>query len=188
MGYIIADKNKMIKSEVDYLMKKYWKHKIIKVNHKSIITQNIIINGQKRSGKDTFVEMCSRFTNVNNISSIEPIRQMAEIVNLSDSRYFLNDLKKLVNKYTIYLDQYIEQNLKENHLNFVHIREENIIFSNKYKNYTKLLLINTNNKFEDSELCPGDKNYKIEKYDHIIINNTLENLISKAKDFTSIYT
>jgi hypothetical protein len=113
---------------------------------------------------------------------------MAEIVNLSDSRYFLNDLKKLVNKYTIYLDQYIEQNLKENHLNFVHIREENLIFSNKYKNYTKLLLINKNNNFEDSELCPGDKNYKIEKYDHIIINNTLENLISKAKDFTSIYT
>lgn len=186
MSDTIADKNKMIRCEVDYLIKKYYRPKITKV--KPCITQNIIINGQKRSGKDTFVEMCGRFTDVNNISSIEPIRQMAEIVDLSDSRHFLNELKKLVNKYTIYLDQYVQNNLKENHLNFVHIREENIIFSNKYKSYTKLLLINTNNNFEDSELCAADKNYRTDKYDHIIINTTLESLISKAKDFTSIYT
>ena len=40
----------------------------------------IIINGSGGVGKDTFVEYCSEFTNVKNISSVDKVKEAAKIL------------------------------------------------------------------------------------------------------------
>ena len=40
----------------------------------------IIINGTGGSGKDTFVEFCSEFKNVMNISSVDKVKEAASIL------------------------------------------------------------------------------------------------------------
>ena len=42
--------------------------------------QVIIINGTGGSGKDTFVEYCSEFAKVTNISSVDKVKEAAKIL------------------------------------------------------------------------------------------------------------
>jgi len=119
-------KNDYLIESCDWIMRNYYPH-VIEYKPPTK-TQVFIINGQKESGKSTFIELCSRFCPCNEISSIDPIREMGKIVGLEENRHFLHDCKKLVGKHTNFLDKYVESEIMEGYLNFINIREENIIF------------------------------------------------------------
>ena len=46
----------------------------------------IIINGTGGSGKDTFVEFCSKYANVFNFSSIDKVKEIAKIIGWTGSK------------------------------------------------------------------------------------------------------
>lgn len=163
-------------------------------------TYYIIINGHTGIGKDTFIEYCFNCVPCNNISTVDSLRDLANAVFFYDGselnirckyyRQFMHDLKTMVKKYNPnYFKYYVNDRLKSNHLNFIHVREEK-----EFKDYgkcIKVLLINPNMKLNDEELCTIDKsnNFNCDNYDHIIINEgTLKELEEKAKVFTDMFT
>ena len=99
----------------------------------------VIINGSGGVGKDTFVEFCSEFTNVKNISSVDKVKEAAKVlVNWNGekdekSRKFLSDLKKMSIDYNNYPMVYIKEQANEFKQNeeqkimFIHIREKSEI-------------------------------------------------------------
>ena len=95
-----------------------------------------IINGKGGSGKDTFVENVDKYVPTDNYSSIESIKQVAELLGWdggkSDKdRKFLSDLKKLSSDYNDmpytdilhYISCFLTSMYNEDELLFVHIRE-----------------------------------------------------------------
>jgi len=57
--------------------------------------QIIIINGTGGSGKDTFVEFCSEFTKVTNISSVDKVKEAAKILTDTYGSYLKADMVQL---------------------------------------------------------------------------------------------
>lgn len=45
-----------------------------------MLKQIIIINGTGGSGKDTFVDFCSKYGNVMNFSSIDKVKEIASLI------------------------------------------------------------------------------------------------------------
>lgn len=97
----------------------------------------IVINGKGGCGKDTLCEIAAKKYGVMNVSSITPIKEMAELIGWNGSksdkdRKFLSDLKSLVTEYNDGANEYllcqVEKFLKnEEDLMFVHIREPEMI-------------------------------------------------------------
>ena len=96
--------------------------------------QVIIINGTGGSGKDTFVEYCSEFAKVTNISSVDKVKEAAKILvgwngeKDEKSRKLLVDLKKISIDYNDAPFKYIQKKYKEFIMRnskylFIHIRE-----------------------------------------------------------------
>ena len=93
----------------------------------------IVINGSGGAGKDTLCEMASKHFKVVNVSSIDPIKQIARENGWNGekdlrSRKFLADLKQLFTEYndlpTTYVLGKCEEFLNgEGEIFFVHIRE-----------------------------------------------------------------
>lgn len=169
--------NKDIKDSINYLFKK---QNIKSEQYKPRQTYNFIINGPANSGKDSFVECCSRFAPVNNISTIDLVKSMALIVGLEKDREFLNKLKELVYKHTNFIDKSIEMQLKPGYLNFIHVREETFFTKQPYKSMNRILI---------ERPGYGEDRFKFnpQKYDHIILNVMLEKLPYKAHKFVKIY-
>ena len=77
--------------------------------------QVIIINGTGGSGKDTFVQYCSKYAKVINISSVDKVKEAATILvgwkgeKDEKSRKLLVDLKKLSIDYNDAPLKYIEK-------------------------------------------------------------------------------
>lgn len=156
--------------------------------------QIIIINGTGGSGKDTFVDFCSKFSSVTNISSVDKVKEAAKVlVNWNGekdekSRKLLADLKNISIEYNNYPTQYIEKKYEEfknsdSKYLFVHIREIDEI--KKIKKLLKaktLLILNPRVALITSNASDGNVlNYN---YDFIIQNDgTLEDLQQKAKKF-----
>lgn len=104
--------------------------------------QVIIINGTGGSGKDTFVQYCSEYAKVINISSVDKVKEAATILvgwkgeKDEKSRKLLVDLKKLSIDYNDAPLKYIEKqynaflNSQAEYL-FIHIREIDEIKKNK---------------------------------------------------------
>lgn len=66
--------------------------------------QIVIINGTGGSGKDTFVQFCSKYNKVMNFSSIDKVKEIARLIGwdgkkTEKDRKFLSDLKKLTTEY-----------------------------------------------------------------------------------------
>lgn len=156
--------------------------------------QIIIINGTGGSGKDTFVNFCTEFTKVTNISSVDKVKEAAKILvgwngeKDEKSRKLLVDLKQLSIKYNDFPMQYIKseyENFIQNDSEylFIHIREISEI--NKIKkmlNAKTLLIRNPNVNLITSNDSDGNV-YKY-NYDYIIENDgTLEDLKVKAEKF-----
>lgn len=156
--------------------------------------QVIIINGTGGSGKDTFVEFCSEFTKVTNISSVDKVKEAAKaLVNWNGekdekSRKLLVDLKQLSIEYNDYPTQYIKEKYEEfmnsdSKYLFIHIREINEIEKiKKILNAKTLLILNPRVAIITSNTSDGNVlNYN---YDFTIKNDgTLEDLKQKAKKF-----
>jgi hypothetical protein len=162
---------------------------------------NIIINGKCGNGKDTFINYCSQYVLCNNISTIDSLRFLANQVfyyefdtpsinKSKEYRNFLHHLKRMIKKYNPnYFMHYVNGRLRENTLNFIHVREEN-----EFKDYgqcVKVLVINPNLNQNDIDLSDIDQSNKFNdiNYDHIILNDgDLNRLKEKAKIFTDMFS
>lgn len=154
----------------------------------------IIINGTGGSGKDTFVNFCSEFSNIINISSVDKVKEAAKVLvgwngeKDEKSRKLLVDLKQLSIEYNDYPTQYIKEQYKlfkdsNAEYLFIHIREKEEI--EKIKNIldAKTLLI-TNSRVKLIKSNKADGNVLDCSYDFIIENNgTLDELKQKAREF-----
>lgn len=154
----------------------------------------IIINGTGGSGKDTFVQFCSEFAKVTNISSVDKVKEAARILvgwngeKDEKSRKLLVDLKQLSIEYNNAPSNYIKEQYdlfqeSDSEYLFIHIRE--IPEIEKIKNMLNaktLLVINPRIALITSNASDGNVyNYK---YDFTIENNgTLEELKEKARQF-----
>ena len=159
--------------------------------------QVIIINGTGGSGKDTFVELCSKYKKVMNISSVEKVKEAAKILvgwngeKDEVSRKLLVDLKKLSIEYNDYPLKYIKEQYQifmrsEFEYLFIHIREiEEIDKTKKLFNAKTLLVKNPRVQIITSN--NSDRNVLNYNYDFIIENDgSIENLENKAKKFLQL--
>lgn len=156
----------------------------------------IIINGTGGSGKDTFVEFCAEFAKVTNISSVDLVKEAAQILvgwngeKDEKSRKLLVDLKKLSIDYNDAPAKYIKSKYEkfqksDSEFLFIHIREiEEIIKIKEMLNAKTLLVTNPRVALITSNTSDGNVyNYT---YDYEIKNEgTLEDLEQKAKEFVS---
>ena len=156
----------------------------------------IVINGSGGVGKDTFVEFCSEFVDVKNISSVDKVKEAAKVLVGWDgekdekSRKLLSDLKKLSIEYNDYPTKYIEEQAEqlEEGVMFVHVREKEEIQKIKELLNAKTLLI-TSNRVEKILTNYSDANVENYNYDYNIKNDgTLEELREQAKLFVKELT
>lgn len=154
----------------------------------------IIINGTGGSGKDTFVEFCSEFEKVTNISSVDRVKEAAKILvgwngeKDEVSRKLLVDLKQLSIEYndspTKYIQERYEEFLKnDSRFLFIHIREiEEIEKIKNLLNAKTMLVVNPRVALITSN--NSDANVYKYNYDYTINNaGTLEELKQIAKEF-----
>ncbi len=155
----------------------------------------IVINGSGGVGKDTFVEFCSEFVKVKNISSVDKVKEAAEILvgwngeKNDRSRKLLVDLKQLSIAYNDYPITYIKNEVNDflansdQQIMFVHIREISEIKKVKEILNAKTLLI-TSSRVEKILTNQSDANVDQYEYDVYIENDgTLEEFRQKAKQF-----
>lgn len=159
--------------------------------------QIIIINGSGGVGKDTFVEYCSNYSNVKNISSVDKVKEAAKVLTGWDGvtkddkiRKLLVDLKQLGIEYNDAPFKYIiesaeEFNLSKEELMFVHIREIEEINKVKKAIKAKTMLV-TNKNVPLITTNESDKNVQNYIYDYYIRNDgTKEELEQIAKNFVN---
>ena len=148
----------------------------------------IVINGAGGVGKDTLCELAAKHFKVMNISSIDPIKELARQsgwtgVKDDKARKFLSDLKALTVAYNDYptnwaLDKYNEFLKSEYEILFVHIREADEI--RKYVSATngeaKTLLIRGGERMKKAFYGnASDDDVENYQYDYYFVNDkTLE--------------
>lgn len=155
----------------------------------------VIINGSGGVGKDTFVELCGKFVEVKNISSVDKVKEAARIlVNWNGekddkTRKLLVDLKQLSIDYNDYPMTYIKQEAdsffgnEKQKIMFIHIREISEIEKIKKMLQARTLLI-TSSRVEKIVTNNSDANVEQYEYDTYISNDgTLDELKEKAKQF-----
>ena len=157
----------------------------------------IIINGCGGVGKDTFVDMCAKYTSVVNYSSVKEIKEIAKYIGWDGSkeerdRKFLSDLKLLTTEYNDFpfncICKQIDQFLKSsNELMFIHIRDipeiEKVV--SEYP-FIKTLLI-LNHRIMPITTNIADANVEKYNYDYVIHNDhDLVDLDEKAKMFLTL--
>ena len=100
--------------------------------------QVFIINGSGGVGKDTFVELVSKYSGVRNFSSVDEVKSFAKMMGWNGekdekSRKFLSDLKDILTEYNDkpfkYLESCVNRFLKDsqNEFCFLHITEKHEI-------------------------------------------------------------
>ena len=158
--------------------------------------QIIIINGTGGSGKDTFVEFCSEFAKVTNISSVDKVKEAAKVLvdwngqKDEKSRKLLVDLKRLSIDYNDSPTKYIKEQFdlftkNDSEYLFIHIREIDEIEKIKSILKAKTLLI-TNPRVALITSNNSDGNVYKYNYDWTIENDgTLEDLKQKAREFVT---
>lgn len=146
-----------------------------------------------RSGKDTFVEFCSKYAKVKNYSSVDYIKIIARLLGWNGekderSRKFLSDLKDLSTEYNdgpvLKMEEQIHLGEKEGmDFIFLHMREPSEIDKcKKLFNAETIFIQNPNVPIISSN--EADKNVFNYDYDYTIVNDgTLDDLEIKAKDF-----
>ena len=153
-----------------------------------------IINGSGSKGKDTFVEFCSKYTNVKNISTVDKVKEAGKHLGWEGGksewdRAFLSDLKLLADKYYGHSLMYVVRehedflNREIENVMFIHCREpENIEALKQTFECKTILIVNIN--IDDITTNMADANVNNYVYDYYIDNSgTLEDLEYLAKDF-----
>jgi hypothetical protein len=158
----------------------------------------VIINGSGGVGKDSFVKLCSEYTSIFNISTVDKVKESARILGWNGdkdekSRKFLSDIKLLATTYNRHPYNYVKKSIgyfrREDTpylLMFIHCREpeEIALYVKDFDCYT-LLIKNKNIKPINSN--EADANVESYLYDFIIDNNEgLPELKEKAKKFVEM--
>jgi hypothetical protein len=157
----------------------------------------VIINGSGGVGKDTFVNFCSKYTGVVNISSVDVIKSAASILGwdggkTENDRKFLSDLKLLATDYNDHSFNYIKECIKRfkynEHSNilFIHLREPGEIekLKNEFPEIITLLITNKNVQGISSNMA--DANVDSYEYNYTIPNDdTLSDLDAIACSFVN---
>ena len=157
-----------------------------------------IINGSGGVGKDTFVNMVSKYIPTTNYSSVDKIKEAAKIIGwhgekTEKARKFLSDLKVLSTEYNNFpyesMVNKIEDFLKDsvNQFLFLHIREpEEIKLLSEKFDVTTILISNRNVNHISTNMA--DKNVFEYDYDMEITNDSdLTEFNEKAKEFCKLY-
>lgn len=165
-----------------------------------MIKKVYVINGSGGVGKDTFCSLVNKYVNSVVISSITPIKNIAERVGWSGTktekdRKFLSDLKDLFTEYNDYPMQYLKSQCipflrGEMYIGckvmFLHIREPKEIQRAVEAFGAKTILI-TNANVEHIESNHADKDVSNYTYDCYIHNDgSLEQLNELAKSFCEV--
>ncbi len=144
----------------------------------------LVINGAGGVGKDTLCAMAAKRFNVENISSITPIKEVASFFGWNGakddkSRKFLADLKRLTVEYndypTVWLkEKYREFLLSDKEILFVHIREPEEIgkFVKATDGNAKTLLIRGGERMVKREYGnAADDSVENYEYDYYFVND-----------------
>lgn len=143
----------------------------------------IVINGSGGVGKDTLCDLVGKYYSTMNVSSIDPIKEIASKNGWNGdkdakSRKFLADLKKVYTEYNelpqkYLLDRYKEFLLNNKQILFVHIREPEEIC--KFKSMIKIscitLLIRGRKNLNPSWNNSADDLVENYNYDYYYDNN-----------------
>lgn len=158
----------------------------------------IVINGAGGVGKDTIVEMVSKYRTVSNIDSVAIVKKVAKELGWNGekdeaSRLFLSELKKLADRHFDHSNRYLVNQIKtfmasDQEVAFVHIREPLLIekfnLSCAIMGLNPINMLVTNSNVEKVTSNDSDKNVSCYEYDIYLSNDgTLEELEDKVKDF-----
>lgn len=162
----------------------------------------VVVNGFPRSGKDTFVNCCSRYLDNKclNISTVDFVKELAaecgwDGTKTLKNRKFLSDLKDLLTEWDDIPYKKVEQSInvfcKANEIfnntkivAFIHCREPQEIQKFKDRMGAVTLLIRRAAVENDEHSNSADSNVLDYKYDYEIDNDgTLGELAIKARDF-----
>lgn len=158
----------------------------------------IILNGRGGVGKDTFVDLCSKYINSIHISSITPIKTFASLCGWSGTktekdRKMLSDLKDIFIEYDDTCFKYVKNQINkfykdhpDDTLLFVDIREPDEI--DKLLAYVKCTTcLITNSRVPSIDSNHSDRDVENYHYDFYISNDsTLQDLDDKAKWFVQV--
>lgn len=144
----------------------------------------IVINGVGGAGKDTLISFVAEKYWIKNVSSIDPIKNIASVIGWNGqkdekSRKFLSDLKKITTDYNDYALNYILEEQKSflsgpEEIMFVHIREPKEIekFVSRSKGETLTLLIKPREELQNKQFGNvSDDNVENYDYDLVFNNN-----------------
>ena len=152
----------------------------------------VVINGKGGVGKDTLCRFVADHYKVINVSSIDPIKEIAKLIGWDGTkdnaaRKLLSDLKKIATDYndfpTKYLLEKYAQFLKDDaEVMFVHIREKEQIahFVNSVDNKAIALLIR---RSELSGTYGNVSDDNVEDYDYDYIYDNDKPLDEAEEDF-----
>jgi len=138
----------------------------------------VVINGKSGVGKDTLIELAAAELKVCNVSSVDPIRQIAYIAGwdgVKDDawRKMMIDVKKALTEYNDFPTKYIIEKYNEfkksnDNIMFVHIREPEEI--RKLENYIPCVTLLVTRKM-GGKFNAQDENLHKYKYDYIFEND-----------------
>lgn len=156
----------------------------------------IVINGKGGVGKDTLCSFVSKHYKIMNISSVDPIKEIAKTIGWdgkkdNKSRKLLSDLKRISTEYNNFpnkylLEKYSQFMRSDFEILFVHIREseqiQNFIQELDIKTITLLIRRTTINSIYGNN---SDDN--VEKYDYDYIYNNDKSIIHAETDFLNFF-
>ena len=136
----------------------------------------IVINGQGRSGKDTVCKIMSKYYKVRNISTIDPIKDIATFAGWQGekddkSRKMLADLKQVFIEYNDLPLNFVLKHVEsfkttDEDILFVHCRESEeiakIVKTSSVKTIT--LLIRRNDRFYEHKVFGNRADDEVENY------------------------
>lgn len=157
----------------------------------------IVINGAGGVGKDTLCDLAAKHFKVRNISSVDPIKDIAKMCGWDGTkddraRKFLSDLKKLTVDYndfpTVWASaRYTEFLASEYEILFVHIREAEEIakFVEATDGAAKTLLIRGGDRMKKSSYGNvSDDKVENYNYDYYFVND--KTLDEAERDFAAL--
>lgn len=157
-----------------------------------------IINGSGGVGKDTFIELVSRYAEVRNYSSVDEVKRIARYAGWDNNkdekgRKLLSDLKDALTEYGDIPFNYLRKCVNGFHLDktsefcFLHIREPKEIQRAK-EEFDAITVLVTRDNIEHITSNHADGQVLHYDYDiHIKNDHTLEYLGAVARKFVADY-
>lgn len=141
----------------------------------------VLINGSGGTGKDTFIEFCSKFIEVASVSTVDKVKDAAKVLGwdggkTEKDRLFLSNLKVIWDQYDGGSNAYAVQSICKfiqgpKKLLFIHVREPNNIDIIKATFEVETLLIK-NPRINKITSNIADANVDNCEYDHVIYNDS----------------